>query len=527
MPSYALSIRRVSVVTLISLAAYGGGCADSVEDAMPPDDASGDAGVGRSDAGTNDRDAGDPDPPDAGGDHEPDAGDAGDGSDAGDAGDAGDEGDAGDAGSACVQPSDCPGADDFCAVRTCEGGLCGWDYTAAGSDVDAQTAGDCRTVVCDGAGGTTSVVDDADLPDLGECAVGTCNAGAPGQTPLAEGTACGAGDQCDGAGSCGPASLYVVVVGSGEAALTNAATPVTLERRALDGASLGDVSMPTVAAGANEPFTLSGTATSEGLLSLSADGRFLVLGGYAAVPGTAQVASSTSAAVNRVIARVDAQGTVDTSTTLPAAFSGNNLRSAASTNGTDLWAAGGTSGAQYAVFGASASLQVVGTPSNIRALAVFGGQLYGSSGSSTYRNVFKLGDGTPTAAGGAATSFSGMPTANASPYEFALLDRDPMVAGPDTLYVADERATASGGGLQKWTFDGATWTLAKTFTNALGSSGGARGVAAVVRGANVALFVTTPSALVKFEDGSGDDAGTVLASAPTNKAFRGVAVAPR
>ena len=42
----------------------------------------------------------------------------------------------------------------------------------------------------------------------------------------------------------------------------------------------------------------------------------------------------------------------------------------------------------------------------------------------------------------AATSLPGMPTVDASPYGFALLDRSQAVAGVDTLYVADDRSPA-------------------------------------------------------------------------------------
>ena len=50
----------------------------------------------------------------------------------------------------CVTAEDCPGVDGECAVRTCTGGTCGMDYTAAGTPLAAQTAGDCLEQRCDG-----------------------------------------------------------------------------------------------------------------------------------------------------------------------------------------------------------------------------------------------------------------------------------------------------------------------------------------------------------------------------------------
>lgn len=131
--------------------------------------------------------------------------------------------------------------------------------------------------------------------------------------------------------------------------------------------------------------------------------------------------------------------------------------------------------------------------------------------------------------GQVATSLSGMPTVGASPYSFVLLDRDPNVPGLDTLYVADDRVLANGGGIQKWTSNGATWTLAATFTNGLTS--GVRGLAGGVAGQNVILYATTtePSAnkiVQLIDNGAPNPQITVLVTAGSNTAFRGVAIAP-
>src|SRR5262249_21172704 len=110
------------------------------------------------------------------------------------------------------------------------------------------------------------------------------------------------------------------------------------------------------------------------------------------------------------------------------------------------------------------------------------------------------------------------------------LDRDPMVAGLDTLYVADDRALASGGGIQKWTFNGITWSLANTFNSGLTT--GVRGLTAVVTGANVTLIATTAAAspnglVVVGDDGPRPPPATSTATAGVDTAFRGVALAPQ
>src|SRR5438128_9770406 len=97
--------------------------------------------------------------------------------------------------------------------------------------------------------------------------------------------------------------------------------------------------------------TASGTGTSEGLMTLSKDGRYLTATGYDADVGTAAVAGTTSASVNRIIARVDSNGTVDTTTALTDAATGGNPRSAVTTNGADLWMDGSVGGIRYTTLG--------------------------------------------------------------------------------------------------------------------------------------------------------------------------------
>jgi len=75
-------------------------------------------------------------------------------------------------------------------------------------DTDAptqQTVGDCQAVVCDGAGATKMQADDADVPvDGNECTSDVCTAGVPSNPPVTLNTACGAGGMlyCDAAGQC-------------------------------------------------------------------------------------------------------------------------------------------------------------------------------------------------------------------------------------------------------------------------------------------------------------------------------------
>jgi hypothetical protein len=324
-------------------------------------------------------------------------------------------------------------------------------------------------------------------------------------------------------------NLVVYRVGDGGAALGSAATAVFLDEYTPAGALVQSIALPTAVNGANKRLTGSGTATSEGALTRSVDGRYLILAGYDAALATTGITSSTASLVNRVIARVDATGAVDTTTALTDAISGGNPRGAASTNGTDLWISGTSSGGgiRYATFGSSTSTALNTTPvTNLRQVNVFGGQLYVSSGSGAFR-VAAVGAGSPTTAGQIIANLPGYPTSTTSPYGFFFADLDPTVPGFDTLYVADDNASGGTGGIQKYSLVSGSWVA----NGSIASTGGLRGITGSVSGNTVTLYVAGNSTLSRVTDATGYNATisgslTTLASALTNTAFRGVAFAP-
>jgi hypothetical protein len=114
-----------------------------------------------------------------------------------------------DGGGACVEclsPADCDylPVDDDCQTRTCEAGVCGQSFAPRGAPANAtlQTTGDCRGVVCDGAGATISQPANSDLPVDGlECTDDVCTGGVPSNPPLSLGTPCAAGE-CNAVGQC-------------------------------------------------------------------------------------------------------------------------------------------------------------------------------------------------------------------------------------------------------------------------------------------------------------------------------------
>lgn len=103
----------------------------------------------------------------------------------------------------CAVAADCPGADGDCTTRVCDAGTCGLLFTAAGTPGAAQIPGDCRVLVCDGAGALMTVDAPSDVPDDGNpCTVDQCQGGVPQHLPSPAGAACGPSLVCDGLGDC-------------------------------------------------------------------------------------------------------------------------------------------------------------------------------------------------------------------------------------------------------------------------------------------------------------------------------------
>jgi hypothetical protein len=370
---------------------------------------------------------------------------------------------------------------------------------------------------------------------------GTCNPGTGNcsdEAMSANGSVCAstAGGRC-ATGACVP-TFMVVRLGDGSSALTSAATAVFVERHYLDpvGALIETVAVPTAVDGNNQPLTMGGTTTNEGALTRSGDNKYVTLAGYAATPGTTgpngAISTTTSASTHRIVGRISSDGTVDTSTQMSNAFNQNPVRGATSTNGTDFWVTGaGIGSMQYVQLGSSGastmlllSLDATVAPQTTRVAQIFGNELYATGSAKPFANVFKIGGNPPPTTGGqTAVSLPGMPiTAGLSSYSFVFFDTD-GIDGFDTLYVADDRTLANGGGLQKWlllptTVDGGTvnlWTLSATFT-----ASAVRGLAGIQIGSDIHLIATSTETsanriLYFIDNGTPNPTPTVLGTSST------------
>jgi PEP-CTERM motif len=322
-----------------------------------------------------------------------------------------------------------------------------------------------------------------------------------------------------------PGDLVVVQVGAdaSAAALAGNATDVYLdEYSVLGGARIQQLSLPVTAANAQLALTLTGNSTSEGFLTASSNGQFLTLGGYNAAVGTA---APSGLANNRVIARINLNGTIDTSSLLNDATNGN-IRSVVS-DGTNVWAATSAGGVRSSTLGSTAaSTQVSSTVTNTRVVNISAGQLYVSSASGAFLGVATVGTGSPTATGQTITLLNGFPTTGThSSYDYVFKDAN-------TLFVADDGTAANGGGIQKWVQSGGVWSLAYTIFNNGTATTAVRGLAGKVdANNNEILYATTGTQLISVVDpgtaaGAAAATPTVLATALTGFAYRGVELIP-
>jgi hypothetical protein len=365
--------------------------------------------------------------------------------------------------------------------------------------------------------------------------------------------------------------------GAGNSALNgygdNQAAPLTLFQYAPTGTSsvsyVNSLVLPQIGSGAN--FSLSGEygSSSEAALNLSNVGQYLVVMGYgidtlsfnsnpnsySATPNSALAQSGSLTGqsytpVPRVLALIDANGNVNSSTAIYNVFSTNNPRSACTLNGTTAYISGqGASGdatagvfltpvgavnnAPTAITGLDTTGKTVSQ--DTRDVQIFNNTLYvsvdtkggsnsarsfiGTLGTPPATSLFNSSNGPTQLTGFGTTSTGKFPITSGSNsngngsnagLQINLSPVNYFFASPSVLYVADSGAPkqnsatslVGNGGLQKWVNSQSnglgTWSLAYTLHQGLNlvlntsSSGtsGLFGLTGTVSGNNVLLYAT-------------------------------------
>jgi hypothetical protein len=330
-------------------------------------------------------------------------------------------------------------------------------------------------------------------------------------------------------------NILTLRLGDGTLALSSGAQPVFLDEFTPSGVFVQTLAMPMTDFGTNKRFCISGTSTSDGVINLSPDGKYLTLTGYNATNiYQATITSTTVATVQRLVALVDFNGTVNTTTRLNA-HSGNNIRGGVTVGGAGFWTTGpnATPGNLcYTPFGNDGTGVVsINTAWNCRSVAIANSNLYISR-----QAEIGVMSGLPTTTSPAPTALI---TGLSDAYNFVVLDVDAGVSGPDLIYIAD-----IDNGLLKYSFNGTTWTARGSRPGGLPVDQNCSSITVKVVGPNdIEIFLNhaitaAANTVYKVVDNAAFNAnitssGTnysipanLVATASANTIFRSVAFAP-
>ncbi|MEI9947640.1 MAG: hypothetical protein WDO74_01290 [Pseudomonadota bacterium] len=274
---------------------------------------------------------------------------------------------------------------------------------SAGASAGGAAAPAARIRGCTAGGSAGGSSGSAGAPSGGSAGAPSAGGSGNGGTSGSDAAGASTGGASGSAGTSGSASEHLDVyrVGDGSSSLVNTGNPVFVDEYTAEGSFVRSIAMPLTVNGNNRRLIASGTATSEGLMTRSVDGHFVLLTGYDAPLPTAMLVSTTGTAVPRIVGRLGLDGTVDTTTLVMDGVSGNNPRSVVSTDGTQLWFAGASGGVRFLTLGntSATTTQLSLTVANLRQVGIFGSQLFVSDSSGSTVRLGAVGVGLPTTAG--------------------------------------------------------------------------------------------------------------------------------
>jgi hypothetical protein len=312
-------------------------------------------------------------------------------------------------------------------------------------------------------------------------------------------------------------NLAVLRVGDDTKSLSSHGNSVFIDQFTTSGTLVDSIAIPDNATNA---LIISGSASSEGALTRSADGRLLEFAGYniALTNSSSSLSGSSSTNVPRVLGILDVNGAFALVGLTTNQYSGNNIRSGTTDGRGNYWGAGANSannGTLY--FGSGPASTVQTNVANSIVIQDLGGNLYFSTQKIT-NGIWKI-SGTPDVPVSASVFLK--TGGSSASYAFAF-NSDFTIA-----YVADDTLTGKGG-VQRWDYNGSAWTMSYAFAGI--TNIGARGVAVDFSGAHPVIYATTAEAtsdrLVTITDTGAASTVTTLATAGVNQLFRGVALTP-
>lgn len=328
-----------------------------------------------------------------------------------------------------------------------------------------------------------------------------------------------------------PGNLVVVNVGSGGQALSNQSQVIKILEVTPSGTIVQTINLPYTAAmatGGNNKITTQGSSSNDANMTISANGRYFVLGGYNSDTGIATI--SGVAGVKRTLCRIGMDGNWDTKTLMDTAKSKGNARGVASNDGSGFWHVGSSTGVRYVPYGSlgtgiagDTAVVVSTTITNIRTIQAFGGNLLVGTGSGTVRAGYIAG--YPTTTENTMIPYPGVSTSiTANNIYLTNLPGGP--SGLNTMYIASDAAPS---GIRKYALNsGGTWDS----VGILNTGVTYRGMTGITAGSTVTIYaVSGNSPIHSFTDATGYNASptsipTIVLAATTNTAFRGIQMVP-
>ena len=325
-------------------------------------------------------------------------------------------------------------------------------------------------------------------------------------------------------------NLVVIRVGDGAQTLSLNGNSIYLDQYTPAGAYVNTVTVPDsgtnsmVDIGMDNLTGVNSGATTGSCITRSLDGRFMVIAGYNTnLSHGADLSQSASTNVPRGVGLIESHGTytmpvADTSST----YTSTLWRAALSDGTNNFWGAAEIVGTYY--FGFNAAPAIVQTNMiNMRSMSQYNGDIYCAGAMSNQTGVLKV-SGMPTGFRSGTFLFAG----SSGTFDMAVSPNGNLI------YVVDQRALGSGGGIQRYDFNGTSWAL--TYTLQIGglnsTKTGPRYITGDFSGPNPILYVTSNDGtfdnnrIISVVDTGSGSTGTTLATAGVNQTFRGIQFGP-
>lgn len=317
-------------------------------------------------------------------------------------------------------------------------------------------------------------------------------------------------------------NLVAYRVGDGAQTLSANGNSISLDQFDKSGSYLSTLGIPNdgpygmLSLGPNIVTVGANTSITGNSLSRSGDGLHLSFAGYATnLSYNAPLQSSSAIAVPRGIGLIDANGHYTLAIASTNAFNNAIWRGGVTDGTNNYYGHARTTGTYY--FGYDAPGVVIQSLwVNSRTMNIFNNNIYIVGAVNALNGVMMI-PGYPTNATAGTVVFPGSTGSS---------DCDVSPDG-NTIYLADDGGSGGGSGVQKWHFDGSSWSQQYI----LNSGVGARYVAVDYSGVNPIVFAVTTedgnNTIVRIVDTGAGATGTMIANAGVNQNFRGIRFGPK